>query len=93
MDYDFNSSINLRTSLNIPRSKSITDKDKDKEKANISNRKKSNNKSISITNSISRRYSKEKVYKNSLDTNIQVHIRVIRSNKIKQNNKKIKQNK
>jgi hypothetical protein len=73
MDYDLNSSINLKTTLNIPRSISKTEKEK--EKSILSIRKKSNKKSIS--NSITRRNSTEKVYKNSLDTNIQVHIRVI----------------
>ena len=68
MEYDLNSSINLKTTSNIPRSKSIIDKAK--QEKNSTKRNKTNNKSMSRRNSV------ESVNKTTQDSNIQVHIRV-----------------
>lgn len=67
MDNDLNSSINLKNTPKIPRSQTTERKPRD-EKLSQSIRNKSHNKSISKRIDI--------LNKNSLDTNIQVHLRV-----------------
>lgn len=77
MEYDLNlikTSINLKstTTPKIPRSQTTEKKHQDEKLNDSSLRNKTQQKSFSI----SRKQSKEIIYKNALDTNIQVHIRV-----------------